>query len=69
MMPFTILKPAGRVGSISHVATIPPELVELKLGIVTPRVNTLSDIGVRIATGSFIVMLNETLAEPPELFA
>ena len=69
MTPLTILKPEGSEGSISQVATTPPELVELKLGIVTPRVNTLSDIGVRIAIGSFIVMLNETLAEPPELFA
>ena len=69
MTPFAMLNPAGRVGAISQVATLPPELVATMSVIVMPLVNVWSAIGDKLATGSLIMMLNETLSVPPELFA
>ena len=67
--PFTILKPAGRVGAISQVATLPPVLLATISVIATPLVKTWFEIEARFATGSLIVIVKVSLSEPPELFA
>ena len=67
--PFTILNPAGSVGTISQVATLPPVLLATISVIAVPREKTWSEIEARFATGSLIVIVNVSLSEPPELFA
>ena len=67
--PFTILNPAGSVGAISQVATLPPVLLATISVIAVPRVKTWLEIEARLATGSLIVIVNVSLSEPPELFA
>ena len=67
--PFTILNPAGSVGVISQVATLPPVLLATISVIAVPRVKTWLEIEARFATGSLIVIVNVSLSEPPELFA
>ena len=67
--PFVMLRPAGKVGLISHVATLPPVLDATMFVIVVPRVNVWSAMAPRLATGSLIVIVKVTLFEPPELFA
>ena len=69
MTPFAMLNPAGSVGAISQLATLPPELVATMSVIVMPLVNVWSAIGDKLATGSLIMILKETLSVPPELFA
>ena len=67
--PFTIDRPAGNVGLISQVATLPPVLLATMLDIADPRVNVWSAIAPKLATGSLMVIANVTLSEPPELLA
>ena len=67
--PFVMLRPAGKVGLISHVATLPPVLVATMFVIEVPRVNVWSAMAPRLATGSLIMIVKVTLFEPPELFA
>ena len=72
MVPDTVLKesPAGRLGSIAHDSTMPPELVMMTDVMVTLRVRftELADAVIE-ARGSLIVIKRNLLAEPPELFA
>ena len=65
--PFSIDKPAGKVGVISHVCTKPPVFETTISVIAVPRVKVWSAIAPRFATGSLIVIVTVVFAEPPVL--
>ena len=64
------VNPAGRLGSIAHVATAPPVLDIVIAPMAVPRVSEiLVTEAVSAATGSSMVMETLVDAAPPELLA
>ena len=69
MIPSTIVKPEGSAGSISQLATGPPEFDTVIVDIVTPRVYTWLDIVEIEGIISLTVIVKLVFTLPPELFA